>query len=121
MGLTTFRVLIIDEIDFLKSSENNQETLYNIFEWTRFRQAHLAIIAISNTLDFPETLDSKIASRIGNQRLVFKQYVNRQVEQIIQQRIGGLKVFEESAVQYVCKKFGQEASDIRKSLNHLRL
>jgi Cdc6-like AAA superfamily ATPase len=34
------------------------------------------MVTISNTIDFPERLEEKILSRIGNQRLVFSPYTS---------------------------------------------
>lgn len=76
-----FRVLILDEIDFLKSRD--QEVLYNIFEWTQKKKSKLVIISISNTLDFPETLNPKVASRMGKRTITFKPYSSHQIEKIL--------------------------------------
>ena len=66
------RVIVIDEIDYLYTKD--QEILYNLFDWLRSKYGRLIIIAISNTIDFPETLSAKILSRIGSKRLIFKPY-----------------------------------------------
>ena len=44
-------MVFIDEIDYLKTKD--EEVLYNIFDWTQTEASHLAIIAVSNTIDFP--------------------------------------------------------------------
>lgn len=80
-----FRIVVIDEIDSLMTKD--QEVLYNIFDWTQSKMSKLAIIAISNTLNFPETLKTKIMSRIGNNRLAFTQYKSGQIAQILKQRV----------------------------------
>lgn len=71
------RVLIIDEIDNLKTRDF--EVLYSIFEWTKHKKSKLIIISISNTLDFPETLTAKVASRMGRKSIVFKPYTSEQI------------------------------------------
>jgi origin recognition complex subunit 1 len=111
-------VLIIDEIDYLKTRE--EEVLYNIFEWTQKKRSNLIIIAISNTMDFPETLTQKLNSRIGNKRLPFKPYGSTQLEEILKQRVGPMNIFEEQAIIYICKKLVQCSSDVRKCLYILR-
>jgi len=65
-------------------------------------------------------LSQKISSRIGNQRLIFKPYTSSQLDQILRQRIGHLNVFEDNAINYICKKIAQISSDVRKCLSILR-
>ena len=42
--------------------------LYNLFEWPMRPGARLAVIAVANTLDLPERLLPRIASRLGSRR-----------------------------------------------------
>jgi len=51
-------VLFLDEIDMLLTKD--QSILYNFFELPRQRSSQLVIIAISNTLDLPDTLEKKV-------------------------------------------------------------
>jgi Cdc6-like AAA superfamily ATPase len=111
-------VLIIDEIDFLKTRD--EEVLYSIFEWTQKKKSQLIIISISNTLDFPETLTGKVASRMGRKTIGFKPYTSLQIEKILIERVGKFDVFHEQALSYICKKIAQCSSDIRKCLFILR-
>lgn len=48
--------------------------LYNIFDWPCNKNSRLMIIAIANTIDFPEKLLVKTSSRIGNNRIIYKPY-----------------------------------------------
>jgi origin recognition complex subunit 1 len=74
-ALTREKVLVLDEIDFLMTS--TQGILYNLFNWNQSPdKAKLIIIAIANTIDFPEQLKPKICSRIGRERLVYKTYTS---------------------------------------------
>lgn len=111
-------MLIIDEIDYLRTRD--EEVLYNIFEWTQKKKSNLIVIAISNTMDFPETLTPKLTSRMGNQRLMFKPYSSSQLDSILKQRVGHLNVFADQAIIYICKKIAQCSSDVRKCLFILR-
>ena len=54
-------VLILDEIDWITS----QEVLYNIFDMTIKLRSGIVVIGISNTLNFQDKLQAKIASRIS--------------------------------------------------------
>lgn len=66
------RIVLIDELDALVTKK--QTLLYNLFDWPCHAHSRLLIIAIANTMDLPEKLQSKIASRIGNNRLVYEPY-----------------------------------------------
>jgi len=111
-------ILLLDELDFLISK--NQGVLYNIFEWSQQRKSRLTIVGIANTMNFPEKLLHKIASRIGNERLVFNPYTSAQIAEIIQQRLEQVSVFEPSALMYVSKKIATTSSDIRRTLSVCR-
>lgn len=111
-------MLIIDEIDFLRTRDF--EVLYSIFEWTQKKKSKLIIISISNTLDFPEMLTGKVASRMGRKTICFKPYTSPQIEKILQERVEKYHVFAEQSLSYVCKKIAQCSSDIRKCLFILR-
>lgn len=78
-------IIVIDELDYLFT--NDQKLLYNIFDWPHQPDANLIIIGISNTMDFPERLLPKIASRIGNRRVVFKPYTSTQINEIVKGRL----------------------------------
>jgi Cdc6-like AAA superfamily ATPase len=55
--------VLVDEIDFLMTKK--EEVLYQLFDWPHHSRSKLVTLAVANTLDFPEKLTSKIASRIG--------------------------------------------------------
>ena len=112
------RIVVIDEIDYLVTKD--QEVLYNIFDWTQSKTSKLAIIAISNTLNLPETLKPKIMSRIGNTCLVFSTYRSNQIADILKQRVLDTGVFDEKALNLISKKMVTSTSDIRKCLRILR-
>ena len=79
------RVVLIDELDALLTKK--QTLLYNLFDWPCNNQSKLLIIAIANTMDLPEKMQSKIASRIGSNRLVYEPYNKNQIIEIITSRI----------------------------------
>lgn len=63
------RLLLIDELDALITPK--QELLYNLFEWPCNSSSKLLVISIANTMDLPERLNAKVASRMGHNRLVY--------------------------------------------------
>ncbi len=52
-----------------------QSILYNIFEWPTHNNSMLLVIGITNTLHLAEQLLPKISSRLGIEKLVFKERV----------------------------------------------
>ena len=80
------RVVLIDELDALLTQK--QTLLYNLFDWPCHQNSRLLIIAIANTMDLPERMQSKISSRIGNNRLVYEPYNLHQIKEILDSRIG---------------------------------
>jgi Cdc6-like AAA superfamily ATPase len=106
-------VLIIDEIDCLVTKK--QSVLYNIFNWTTYSNSKLIIITISNTLDLPEKLSAKIASRIGNKRLIFKPYQTDEMIRILSTKVNS-KLFSEDALRMSSMKVASVNGDLRRIL-----
>lgn len=116
--LEKVKILVIDEIDFLYTK--NQNVFYNIFDWQHYPYSKLIVISIANTLDFPETILSKIQSRMGKLNLIFKTYIHSEIKQIIQNRLKNSKLFSSKAIEYISKKTASYSADIRKSLQICR-
>lgn len=75
------------------------------------------IVSIANTMDLPERLQAKIASRIGNNRLVYEPYTYLQIETILHSRLQCVShIFDESSTKFVAKKVSNYSGDIRRSL-----
>ena len=112
------KIVIIDEIDFLYTK--NQNILYNLFEWSNLKETRFCLIVIANTMDFPEKLQPKLTSRMGNNRLVFKPYTQAEVQKIIEDRLMKSNRFTLDAIKYACRKMSSFTSDIRKLLDVLK-
>ena len=94
-----------------------------MFDWPCHAHSRLLVIAIANTMDLPEKLQQKIASRIGNNRLVYEPYNREQIQKIISSRINGdqsqngaASIFDENAIRLVASKVSSYSGDIRRSL-----
>ena len=109
------KLLILDEMDGL--IVRRQNILYHIFEWSTQPDSKLVIIGIANTMSLPETLDSKVASRIGKLRLVFQPYTTPQITEIIKSRLANTNIFASEAITLVSKKIASISGDIRRTLN----
>jgi len=84
------RLVLVDELDALMTKK--QTLLYNLFDWPTYENSRLLVVAIANTMDLPERLQRKIASRIGNKRLVYEPYSIEQIRTILASRLAGLDV-----------------------------
>ncbi|CAD8190939.1 unnamed protein product [Paramecium octaurelia] len=115
------KVILLDECDNLYTSD--QQVLYNLVDWPQQRYAHLIVIMIANTMDFPEKLKPKLQSRLGNHRIVFRPYNSTQIESILQQRMKTSKLkqlFASNTLNYLGKKIATISTDIRKTLSVCR-
>jgi origin recognition complex subunit 1 len=125
-------VLLLDEIDYLITKK--ETLVYNFFDWplrgkplTQMRwcylvhdgsfsssllcslfllatTARLVVIGISNTINLPEKLSTRVQSRIGGDRCNFRSYNVQDTITILKTRLGmlgssdGHPVFEEDAI-----------------------
>ena len=81
--------------------------LYNLFEWPTRHSSRLAMVAVANTMDLPERLLPRIASRLGGRRLVFQPYNRPQLITIVSQRLedAGLShTIASNAINMACSK-----------------
>ena len=111
-------VLLVDELDYMVTRK--QTVLYNLFDWPTRRYARLVVVGIANTMDLPERLLPRIASRLGLERVVFPGYTVPQIETIMQARLGELEVFEDTAVEICARKVAAISGDIRRALQIAR-
>jgi Cdc6-like AAA superfamily ATPase len=107
-------LLVVDEIDCLITQK--QALLYNIFNWTTYPESRLIVISISNNLDLPEKLSSKIASRIGTNRLIFKPYQKDQLFEILKARVDKIELFTVDALRLSAMKVAAISGDLRRIL-----
>ncbi|CAB3402063.1 unnamed protein product [Caenorhabditis bovis] len=112
-------VILVDELDGLVNRK--QDILYDIFDWTAVPEARVTVIAISNTLDFPERmLCQRISSRLDKRRLIFHPYDHEQITHIIQSRLSGSDVVDNHAVILAARKVASISGDLRPALDVLR-
>ena len=93
-----------------------QTLLYNLFDWPCHQNSRLLVIAIANTMDLPERMQTKIASRIGNNRLVYEPYNKDQILTILKSRLADIDVFNQQGIEFVARKVSMYSGDIRRSL-----
>lgn len=114
-------VLLVDEIDHLVTK--SQTVLYRVFDWLSLPSPRLVVVAISNTMDLPERLLPRVASRFGIVRVEYQPYDREQIVKIISQRLAEASA-EDALSNVVLKlsaaKIAASSGDIRKALQVLR-
>ena len=105
-------VLIIDEIDFLINKF--QIMLYHIFNWSTYSNSKLIIISISNVINIKDLFLSKISSRFGQNKLMFKPYTKEQIREIISYKGINLNLFDEDALKLISMKVSAINGDLRR-------
>jgi len=116
-GRRKVTILLLDEVDALLNRK--QDVLYNLFDWPSYSTSKLVVLAIANTLDLPESLQSKVRSRLGNERVTFAPYKRKELEEIVLSRlrsIGNESVFDPSTIQVIAAKVASITGDARRAL-----
>lgn len=82
-------VVLVDELDQMIT--RRQEVIYNFFNWPHVAHSRLIVIAVANTMDLPEReLSGKVRSRLGANRIPFPSYTFKDLQEILDGRLGGL-------------------------------
>ena len=114
-------VVLVDEIDFLVTK--SQAVVYQLFDWPLLPHSKLVLIAISNTMDLPERLMPRVASRLGLARLNYLPYQKDQIRQVLTERLreaNAEKVFSDQAIVFCAQKVANTSGDIRTALHMCR-
>jgi Cdc6-like AAA superfamily ATPase len=117
-GATAATLLVVDELDYLVTQK--QSVLYNLFEWSLHPGSPLVVVAIANTMDMPERLMPKVASRMGLARVTFAPYTPAQLETILASRLAGIPSFDPASLAYTSKKVAAISGDVRRALQLAR-
>lgn len=114
-------VLLIDEVDALVTQA--QTVLYRLFDWVTRPGARMAVMAIANTMDLPERLLPRVASRLGVLRLNFMPYNRNQLKTILVERLRAGQAegtFKEDALTVCAARVAAGSGDARKALQVCR-
>lgn len=116
-------IVLLDEIDYLVTK--NQSVLYNFFDWpTHHQDRRLIVLGVSNTLNLVEQLHTRVQSRIGGRRCIFKAYDADQIQKIVRSKLvqasPGYTVFDDDAITFVSKKTASLSGDIRRAFQICR-
>jgi origin recognition complex subunit 1 len=114
-------VLLIDEVDCLMTA--NQAVLYKVFDWLGMPNARLVLAAISNTMDLPERLLPRVASRFDIKRVDFEAYNKTQLYEILCTRLktqSALPAFGDIVLRLCAARIENASGDVRKALQICR-
>ncbi|KAM0790306.1 hypothetical protein ACM66B_005607 [Microbotryomycetes sp. NB124-2] len=115
-------VVLVDELDQMITKK--QDVVYNFFNWPHIPHSRLIVLAVANTMDLPErSLNGKIRSRLGTDRIVFQPYSWQQLQEIVCTRLGPElreQTFELKAIDLIAKRVAGSAGDARKALDVAR-
>lgn len=105
---------VVDEFDYCVTKD--QSVLYNLFEWPTRPGCKLIVVGIANTMDLPERLLPRVASRLGFNRIVFPTYTATQIEEIMQSRLKDTNVFDPFCFSLIAKRIAMVSGDLRHAL-----
>lgn len=114
-------VLLIDEVDSLVTA--SQAVLYSVFEWLGIPNVRLVIAVISNTMDLPERLLPRVASRFHLERVDFAPYSKHGIYEILCSRLkfhGATDAFSDTALRLCAARFAGASGDVRRALQVCR-
>jgi len=110
-------ILLIDEIDQLVT--RSQGVLYKVFDLLSLRGARLVLTAISNTMDLPERLLPRVASRFEIIRVDFWPYNRDQIQSILMARLvqhNATDAYTADALKICAARVASGSGDVRKAL-----
>lgn len=113
-------LVIMDELDQLVTKSQN--VVYNFFNWPALPNSKLIVVAIANIMDLPErTFTNKISSRLGLTREVFRGYEWKELQEIVQSRLGDhMNLIQREAVEFAARKVSSVNGDARRVLDICR-
>ena len=117
-------VVVLDEIDqYVRKGGKN--VLYQLLHLNEeLKGARLSLIGVSNDLSFTDSLEPRIRTRLGEEKMVFQPYDAAQLGDILQER--ATMAFESGVlapgvISHVAALAAQEHGDARRALHLLRI
>ena len=95
-----------------------QSVLYHLLDWPTRAHSRLVVVAVANTMDLPERMLPRVASRLGMGRISFAPYNKADIKTIVEDRLSRLHgtLFDDAAVMMVSAKVAQISGDVRRAL-----
>jgi cell division control protein 6 len=117
-------IVVLDEVDHLVKKKND-DVLYHLSKMNEdFKRSKLTLVGISNDLQFMDQLDSRIKSRLGEEKIIFHHYNAPQLEDILRERAKLAfedGVLENDVIPFCAALSAQEMGDARRAIALLRV
>ncbi len=117
-------VVVLDEIDYYVRKEGD-DLLYKLVRINEdLENAEVAIIGITNDINFVENLDPRVRSSLGEEELVFPPYNAVQLRDILKDRAEKAfyeGVINDEVIAYCAGLAAREHGDARRALDLLRI
>jgi cell division control protein 6 len=117
-------IVVLDEIDYYVKREGD-DLLYKLVRINEeLEKARVAIVGITNDINFVENLDPRVRSSLGEEEIVFPPYDAEQLYDILEQR--AVKAFypgvvSPEVISYCSALAAREHGDARRALDLLRV
>jgi origin recognition complex subunit 1 len=111
-------IVLVDELAYIVTLK--QDVIYNLFDWPSRRHARLVVVGVANTMDLPERLMPRVASRLGVARVTFAPYTRAQLDAIVRARLSGVPTFDREAIELCSRKVASVSGDVRRALQICR-
>ncbi len=118
-------IIILDEIDQLVSAGQNESGV--LMQLTRAKEnakidADIGIMAISNKINYRDSLNERVKSSLGDDEIVFSPYDSNQIRSILEARTDAFKegVLDDAVIPKTAALAGREHGDARRAIRILR-
>ncbi|MEM1627855.1 MAG: orc1/cdc6 family replication initiation protein [Desulfurococcaceae archaeon] len=123
-GWGGLHIIVLDEIDYFVKREGD-DLLYKLLRINEdLTKAQVAIVGITNDINFVENLDPRVRSSLGEEELVFSPYNAEQLYTILKQRADlAFKpgVIDDGVISFCAALAAREHGDARRALDLLRV
>ncbi|MEM1724787.1 MAG: AAA family ATPase [Thermoplasmata archaeon] len=116
-------LIVLDEIDrFVK--KNGDDFLYQLLLLdSELEHSRIILVGITNDLKFSDYLDSRVKSRLNEEKIVFPPYSSQQIYDILYDRVKMANIdgfISEGALKLISSLASQENGDARKAIEMLK-
>jgi origin recognition complex subunit 1 len=92
--------------------------MFNFFNWTTFHNSCLVLVGISNVFRLPDILQTRVASRLAVNHIIFSPYNHDQISEIIKSRLKDLSssIIDQTKLELLSRKASHQSGDVRAAL-----
>ncbi len=116
-------LILLDEVDNFYKKQTDI-IFYEILNTPYISDTLIKLVLISNNAEFDKDIMPKIESRkIKTTRIVFKPYSHNEIYEILKQKLSEINIlsyFQDEALKYISKKYGNKNGDLRPPIEILK-